>query len=75
MSLEAVCSRRRFAGLIADSLNRYVGVWIAAPRLVQIETQVLAWLAELMGYPATTRGLLTTGGSMANLTAIVTRAS
>ncbi|MFI5006896.1 MAG: pyridoxal phosphate-dependent decarboxylase family protein [Solirubrobacterales bacterium] len=33
---------------------------------VLVEEQVLAWLKELLGFPATGRGLLVTGGSMAN---------
>ncbi len=33
---------------------------------VLVEEQVLAWLKEMLGFPATARGLLVTGGSMAN---------
>ena len=61
------------ADLITATVNRYVGVWLAAPGLVQIEANVVAWLAEIAGMPsATAGGVLTTGGSMANLIAIVT---
>ncbi len=60
------------ADLIADGINRYTGVWNAAPALVQLEANVLDWLRDWMAFPATTRGLLTTGGSMATFTAIVT---
>ena len=60
------------ADFIADATNRYTGVWQAAPALVQLEANVLEWLAEWMGFPAGTRGLLTTGGSMANFAAVVT---
>ena len=61
------------ADLITAAVNRYVGVWIAAPGLAQIEANVVAWLAEIAGLPASTSGgVLTTGGSMANLIAIVT---
>jgi aromatic-L-amino-acid decarboxylase len=60
------------ADLIADAVNRYVGVWVAAPGLSQLESNVLRWFAEIVGYPAEARGLLTTGGSLANFTAIVT---
>ncbi len=60
------------ADLIADAVNRYVGVWLAAPALSQLEATVLRWCADIVGYPATARGLLTTGGSLANFTAIVT---
>jgi aromatic-L-amino-acid decarboxylase len=60
------------AGLIGDAVNRYTGVRQAAPALVQIEETVLGWLAGELGYPAGAGGLLTSGGSLANLTAIVT---
>ncbi|HUP47096.1 MAG TPA: aminotransferase class I/II-fold pyridoxal phosphate-dependent enzyme, partial [Thermoanaerobaculia bacterium] len=60
------------ADLIADSVNRYVGVNAAAPALVQIETNVIRWFCEIVGYGAGSGGLLTSGGSLANFTAIVT---
>ncbi len=62
------------ADLIANAVNRYVGVWVAAPGLAQLESNVVRWFAELVGYggdPAP-GGLLTSGGSMSNLIAIVT---
>lgn len=60
------------ADLIAASINRYVGVWIAAPLLAAIEVEVIQWFCAMMGLPPDSRGLLTTGGSMANFTALVT---
>ena len=60
------------ADLIADAVNRYVGVFIAAPALVQLEANVVRWFAGIVGYPETARGILTTGGSLANFTAVVT---
>jgi aromatic-L-amino-acid decarboxylase len=60
------------ADLIADSVNRYVGVWIAAPALAQLEANVLRWFSAIVGYPQEARGILTTGGSLANFTALVT---
>jgi len=59
------------ADLIANATNRYVGVWQAAPQLAQLEANVLEWFRDWMGFPETARGLLTTGGSMANFGAIV----
>jgi glutamate/tyrosine decarboxylase-like PLP-dependent enzyme len=35
-----------------------------------VEERVIAWLAELMGFPANSSGLLLSGGSMANLVAL-----
>ncbi len=60
------------ADLIADSVNRYVGVFAAAPVLVQLEANVIRWFNEIVGLPAGSGGVLTSGGSLANLTAIVT---
>jgi len=59
------------AALIGDATNRFTGTWAAAPALVQLEGNVLEWFREWMGMPPTTRGLLTSGGSMANFAAVV----
>jgi len=60
------------ADLISKAVNRYVGVWTAAPGLVQIETNVVRWFCEIVGYPNTAGGFLTTGGSLANFSALFT---
>ncbi len=59
------------ADLIAAGINRYTGVWLTAPALVQLEANALDWLREWMRFPAGARGLFTTGGSTANFSAIV----
>ncbi len=59
------------ADFIAASTNRYVGVRPPAPALAQIETTAIAWLASIMGYPKTAGGILTSGGSLSTLSAIV----
>ncbi|MGH8273100.1 MAG: pyridoxal phosphate-dependent decarboxylase family protein [Gammaproteobacteria bacterium] len=58
------------ADFISDATNRYTGVWAAAPALVQLEANALDWMRDWMQFPATTRGLFTTGGSMAMFNAI-----
>ena len=60
------------ADLVADVTNRFVGVWQAAPALVQLEANVGRWLCDMVGYPRSALGLLTTGGSLANFIALVT---
>lgn len=60
------------ADLIGDVVNRFVGVWEAAPGLVQLEANVVRWLCEMVGYPGEAQGFLTTGGSLANFSALVT---
>lgn len=60
------------ADLIADATNRYVGVWLAAPGLVQLEENVIQWFCAMLGLPPSAGGILTTGGSLANLIAVIT---
>ena len=60
------------ADFIANAVNRYVGVWIAAPGLVQLELNVIRWFCEIIGYPPGSGGILTSGGSLANFTGVVT---
>ncbi|MDZ7289586.1 MAG: pyridoxal-dependent decarboxylase [candidate division KSB1 bacterium] len=59
------------ADFLAAATNRYVGVWYAAPAAARLEANVLEWFAQWMGYPASARGIMTTGGSLANFSAIV----
>ena len=59
------------ADFITNTTNRFTGVWQAAPALVQLEANALDWLRDWMGFPEDTRGLFTTGGSMATFNAIV----
>ena len=59
------------ADFLADTTNRFTGIWQAAPVLVQLEANALDWLRDWMGFPETTRGLFTTGGSMATFNAIL----
>jgi aromatic-L-amino-acid decarboxylase len=56
----------------AAVVNRYVGVWVAAPGLVQLETNVVRWFAEMVGLPPDSQGMLTSGGSLANFSAVAT---
>jgi len=58
------------ADFITDSVNRYTGIWEGAPALVQLEANVLEWVRDWMCFPQTTRGVFTTGGSMAMFNAI-----
>ncbi len=59
------------AELVGAIVNRYTGLWIAAPAAVELETQAIRWLAELLGMPDGTLGVLTSGGSMSTLLALV----
>jgi aromatic-L-amino-acid decarboxylase len=50
---------------LASSLNPNVGGFDQAPALV--ERRVVAWFAELFGFPATAGGIMSSGGTMANV--------
>jgi len=54
--------------LLAATLNPNLGGGNHAAPLV--EQQVLGWVRDMMGFPETASGLLTSGGSMANFTAL-----
>src|SRR3989442_542031 len=60
------------ADLIADTINRFVGLWSPSPALAQMEWDAIRWLCGLFGYPESARGILTSGGSLSNFSAIVT---
>ena len=60
-----------FADLIASALNQNVTSWRSAPAATAIEKRVVRWLASLAGYGEDATGHLTSGGSMANLTALM----
>jgi glutamate/tyrosine decarboxylase-like PLP-dependent enzyme len=51
--------------------NYFAGVWLEAAGPSQVEVIVLDWFKEFLGYPMEARGILTSGGSEANLTALV----
>lgn len=56
---------------LAAASNKYAGFAPAAPGAVRLENATIAWLARAIGFPSTAAGTLTSGGSLANLTAIV----
>jgi aromatic-L-amino-acid decarboxylase len=61
------------AEFLAQGLNRYVGLWQPSPAVVQLEENVTRWLCGLFDFPEeTSQGVLTSGGSLANLSAVVT---
>jgi aromatic-L-amino-acid/L-tryptophan decarboxylase len=57
--------------MLAAASNKYSGFAPAAPGAVRIENACTQWLSSVIGYPVQSSGTLTSGGSMANLTAIV----
>ena len=57
---------------LAAVVDKYAGVFYASPGAVQLENMVIRWMADMVGFPKTALGNLTSGGSIANLIAIVT---
>lgn len=55
------------AELLAATVNPNCGSWGLSPIATLIEEQTVAWLAELVGCPPHTGGLLVSGGNMANM--------
>jgi len=60
-----------FGDLLAATSNKYSGFASASPGAVRIENACVAWLASVIGFPQEAAGTLTSGGSIANLTAVV----
>lgn len=57
---------------LADVFNRYSGVFFAGPGAVRMENMLIRWMSSVVGYPEGAVGNLASGGSIANLIAIVT---
>ena len=57
---------------LAAVSNRYAGVFFESPGAVRVENMLVDWMGDLVGYPESRGGTLTSGGSIANLVAIVT---
>lgn len=64
-----------FASVLGDLLdsgtNFFCGTWLAGSGPAQVELVVLDWFRQILGLPPETRGILTSGGSEANLTALL----
>ncbi len=56
---------------IADVTNSYAGIYYASPGAVKLENELIRWMIGLAGYPKDACGHLASGGSLANLTALV----
>lgn len=53
--------------LLAAAVNANVGAFRLAPAATEIESQTVRWIAELIGFPKSCGGLLTSGGNVANI--------
>ncbi len=61
------------ADTLATGFNIFSGGWAASPAAAELEIVTMNWLLKIFGFPTKKGGgIFTSGGSMANLTALVT---
>ena len=61
------------ADALASGFNIFSGGWSTSPAAAELEIVVINWLLEMFEFPIQEGGgILTSGGSMANLTALTT---
>ena len=58
--------------LVVSASSIYGGSWLEGSGAVWAENQALAWLAERSGYPEASEGVFVQGGTLGNLSALVT---
>ncbi|XP_078683175.1 aromatic-L-amino-acid decarboxylase-like [Branchiostoma floridae x Branchiostoma belcheri] len=57
-------------GFLPAAFTTYSTVHLESPAAVQIENRLIQWVADLFGYPAGHAGNISSGGSLATLTAL-----
>jgi len=57
-----------YADALASAVNQNCNLWTLSPAANAIEQRVIGWFLELFGFPREGGGILTSGGSMANMT-------
>src|SRR5919108_3736519 len=60
-----------YADLITGALNANITCWRSGPAGTELEQLVVRWLGSLINYGREANGLLTSGGSMANMIALL----
>jgi len=60
-----------YGDLIASALNANITCWRSGPAGTELERMVVRWLGSLINYSREAKGLLTSGGSMANMIALL----
>jgi glutamate/tyrosine decarboxylase-like PLP-dependent enzyme len=58
--------------LATSAANVFAGMWEAGAGAIFAENEALAWIVELLGWPATGGGTFVSGGTMGNLAALMT---
>ncbi|MGA0058083.1 MAG: pyridoxal phosphate-dependent decarboxylase family protein [Planctomycetota bacterium] len=57
--------------LLANTLNNSAAIYEMGPVATAVERRVVRWMCDHIGFPAQSEGLLTSGGSLGNLTALL----
>ncbi|MBL0939384.1 MAG: aspartate aminotransferase family protein [Gemmatimonadaceae bacterium] len=60
------------ADLLAAAVNSNVGMFALGPVATEIESQTIRWIAELLRFPASSSGVLVSGGNQANFVGFYT---
>ena len=60
-----------FADLLASTLNANLTAWRSAPAAVEVERLTIEWIKEILGYDKHAAGLFLSGGSIANMAALM----
>jgi len=60
------------ADMMVDVSNEYAGMYFASPGGITMENELIKWMSSIFGYPESTVGNLTSGGSIANMIAMTT---
>lgn len=60
-----------FADMLASALNANLPAWRSAPAPTELELVTIDWIKEALGLDAGAGGLMLSGGSMANMCALV----
>lgn len=58
------------ADWVASMLDNNAGLWVSSPLGSRLEQLAIAWLKDLFGLPPDWAGVLTTGATMSNFTAL-----
>ena len=56
---------------LAALTNKYSAMYEASPGATELENLAVEWLRDLVGFPSTSWGTLTSGGSLATITALL----
>lgn len=59
-----------YADAVASLISQNCNLWHLSPSANAVEQTVVRWFADLFGFPGTAGGLITSGGSAANLVAL-----